>query len=66
MIELSLAIDWALTAIIAFGVALVALRYFKLSPLWALMVGMIVFTGLHFPIPIHTFAARVEVPGNSN
>ena len=62
VIELSLVIDWAVCALVAFGAAFVALRYFKLSPLWALAIGMLVFTGLNFPIPVHTFAAKVAMP----
>jgi len=64
VIDLYFALDWAMGALLAFGAAFVALRYFKLSPLWALTIGMIVFTGLHFPLQTH--AARVGVPRNSN
>ena len=56
-ISMSLAIDWAIGAAIAFAAAFVALRFFKLSPLWALIIGMVVFTGLQFPLTTH--AVRV-------
>ena len=62
-INLSLAIEWAVAAIVAFGAALVALRYFKLAPLWALIVGMAIFTGLQFPITTH---ATVVMPKHSD
>jgi hypothetical protein len=64
VIELSLIIGWAIGAVIAFGAAFIALRYFKLSPLWALIIGMVIFTGIQFPFPLYTTAARVEVPKN--
>jgi hypothetical protein len=38
-INLSLAADWAIGAAIAFGAAFVSLRYFKLSPLVALIIA---------------------------
>jgi hypothetical protein len=59
-VNTSLAIDWAIGAVIAFAAALVALRYFKPSPLWALMIGMVIFTGLQFPITTH--AVRIDMP----
>jgi len=62
-INLSLAMEWAVAAIVAIGVALVALRYFKLSPLWALIVGMVIFTGLQFPITTHV---TLPMPRHSN
>lgn len=56
--------EWLFGALIAFGAAFVALRYFKLSPLWALIIGMVVFTGLNFPLTTH--AVRVDMPVRVN
>ncbi len=64
MIDLSLAIEWAVAAVAASGAAFVALRYFKFSPLWALIIGMVVFTGLQFPIQTH--AVKLVMPRNLN
>jgi hypothetical protein len=66
VLDQSMMIDWAVGAVIAFGAAFVALRYFKLSPLWALIIGMVIFTGLDFPFPIMMTHAVVVVPKNSN
>lgn len=63
-LDQSLVLDWLIGASLAFGAAFVALRYFKLSPFWALLIGMLVFTGMHFPIQTH--AALVEVPRPTN
>ena len=63
-VNLSLAADWAIGAAIAFGAAFVALRYFKLSPLVALIIGMVIFTGLQFPITTHM--TKLVMPRSSN
>ena len=63
-LDQSLVLDWLIAALIAFGIAFVALRYFKLSPFWALLIGMLVFTGLHFPITTH--ATMLVMPKASN
>lgn len=60
MIDLFFVLDWVVAAALAFGAAFVALRYFKLSPLLALIIGMVIFTGLHFPL--YVFTARVVIP----
>jgi hypothetical protein len=62
-LDQSLVLDWLIGAALAFGVAFVALRYFKVSPFWALLIGMLVFTGLHFPIG--TYATKLVIPRNS-
>ncbi len=64
MIAFLSSIEWIVTAGIAFGVSLIALKIWKLSPLWALLIGMAVFTGLWFPIQTH--AVMLEMPRPSN
>ena len=59
-INLSLAIEWAVAAAISFAAAFIALRYFKLSTLWALVIGMVIFTGLQFPLVTHVTMARIQ------
>ena len=59
-IDLAQAIEWAVAAALAFGAAFVALRYFKLSPIWALAIGMAIFTGLQFPLVTHATVARIQ------
>ena len=54
------ALGWAVCALIGLGAALVALKYFKLSPLWAVVIGMAVFALLQFPIPTH--AVKLDMP----
>jgi hypothetical protein len=63
-INLFLAIEWAVAAAIAFGAAFIALRYFKLSPLWALVVGMVIFTGMQFPLVTHATMAVIHRSSN--
>ena len=46
-------IEWAVSALVALGASLIALRVFKLAPIWALVIGMVIFTGLQFPIQTH-------------
>ena len=60
MIGLLDAMEWGVAALLALGASLIALRVFKLSPVWALVIGMIVFTGLFFPIQTH--AVLLELP----
>ena len=60
-INLSLAIEWAVSAVIAFGAAFVALRYFKATPLWALVIGMVIFTGLRFPLATQATMAVIHM-----
>jgi hypothetical protein len=57
-------LSWAVGALIGLGAALAALKYFKLSPVWAAVVGMTVFTLLRFPIPTH--AVKLDMPLQSN
>ena len=63
-IILSLAIEWAVAAAVAFGAAFIALRYFKLSPLWALVIGMVIFTALQFPLATHATMAVIQTKPN--
>ena len=56
-------IEWAVAASIALGIALIALKYFKLSLVWSLVIGMVVFTVVTFPIPTH--AVKVTIPAPS-
>jgi len=59
-IDPMLAAEWGVSALIALAAALSALRWFKLAPLWAVVIGMVVFTGLQFPIKTH--AVLLEMP----
>jgi hypothetical protein len=54
------AVEWAVAALLALGAALLALRVFKWGPILSLVIGMIVFTGLFFPITTH--AIRLDMP----
>ena len=56
------ALGWAVCALIGLGAALAALKYLKLSPVWALVIGMAVFTLLQFPIPTH--AVKLDIPAS--
>jgi len=58
------ALSWAVGALIGLGAALTALKYFKRSPVWAVVIGMTVFTLLQFPIPTH--AVKLDMPLRSN
>ncbi len=64
MIEFLTAMEWVVSALLALGAALIALKVFKWGPVWALVVGMAVFTGLFFPIQTH--AVRIDLPRPSN
>jgi hypothetical protein len=56
------ALIWAVCGLFGTGAALVALKYFKLSPVWALVVGMAVFAGLQFPIETHAVMHQIPLP----
>ena len=56
-------IDWGMAAGLALVASLIALKVLKLAPLWAVVIGIVVFTGLHFPIMTH---AVIQVPKTSN
>jgi hypothetical protein len=58
------AIAWGTSALVALGASLLALKVFKVPPIWAVVIGIVVFTALGFPIPTH--AVRVDMPQNSN
>lgn len=60
MVEPYQAAEWAFSALLALAVSLVALRFFKLAPTWALIIGTVVFTGLQFPLRTH--AVLLEMP----
>lgn len=60
MIDPLQAAEWVVGAIIALAVAIAALRWLKLSPIWALVIGMAVFAGLTFPIQTH--AIKLDMP----
>ena len=51
---------WGVTAALALCASLLALKVFKLNPLWAVVIGMVVFTGLNFHIPTH--AVLIKMP----
>ena len=53
-------IEWAVAALLALGATLVALRALKLSPTWSVVIGMVVFAGLWFPIRTH--AVKIDIP----
>ena len=56
---------WGTAALIGLGVALFALKVLKLPPIWALILGMVIFAGIQFPIATH--AVRIDMPSkNSN
>ncbi len=46
-------LEWGFTALLELGAAVIALKFFKLNPLWAVAIGMVVFTVLNFHIPTH-------------
>jgi hypothetical protein len=62
MIDPYQAAEWAISALIALAVSLVALRLFKLAPTWALVIGMVVFTGLQFPLRTHAVLPEMPRP----
>jgi hypothetical protein len=53
-------IEWGTAAILALGASLVVLKVFRWTPIWAVVIGMIVFTGLQFPIKTH--AVMIDMP----
>lgn len=53
-------IEWGFAALLALGASIVALKAFKLAPIWAVVIGIAVFTGLQFPIKTH--AVMLEMP----
>jgi hypothetical protein len=53
-------IEWAMAAILALGASLVVLKVFRFAPVWAVVIGMVVFTGLQFPIKTH--AVLIDMP----
>ena len=53
-------IEWGVSAILALGASLIVLKVFRLAPVWAVVIGMIVFTGLQFPIKTH--AVMIDMP----
>ena len=57
--------EWLFTALLAFGAAAI-LKFFKLAPLWALAIGMLVFTGLQFPIQTHAVMLDMPTPTKPN
>ncbi len=61
MIDTFLAIGWGVTALLALGATLVALKVFRLSPVWSLVIGMAVFTVLHFPIDVKLDMPRPSI-----
>jgi len=66
MVMLFNGIEWGTAALLALGAAILALKVFKLSPIWALVVGMVVFTGLQFPIQTHAVKLNMPLPRSSN
>lgn len=53
-------IEWGVAALLALTASIIALRAFKLAPIWAVVIGIIVFTALHFPIQTH--AVKLDMP----
>jgi hypothetical protein len=64
MIAIFNLLGWAFAALLALGASLLALKIFKVAPVWAVVIGIAVFTVLRFPIPTH--AVRVDMPRNSH
>ncbi len=60
MITFLTSVEWVVAALLALGAAILALKVFKVSPIWALVIGMAIFTGLQFPIQTH--AVKVDMP----
>jgi hypothetical protein len=56
------AAEWGVSALIALAAAIAALRWFKLGPIWAVVIGMAVFTGLQFPIRTHAVMLEMPLP----
>lgn len=57
-------LGWGITALLALGASLIALKVFKLPPIWAVVIGMVIFAGLN--IPIKTHAVLQQMPRISN
>jgi hypothetical protein len=55
-------IEWSMAALLALGVTVLALKVFRLAPLWAVVVGMVVFTLLFFPITTHAVLLKMLPP----
>jgi len=55
-------IMWAVTALLSLGVSLIALKMLKLSPLWAVLIGMVVFAAIWFPIRTHAVMIKMPAP----
>ena len=57
-------IEWVISDLLAFGIAFIALRKFKVSPVWAIVIGIVVATALLFPIQTH--AIKLDLPDPSS
>jgi hypothetical protein len=57
-------IEWGVGALLALGASFIALKVFKLAPLWAVVIGIVVFTGLQFPIKTHAVLIHVPPPNS--
>ena len=57
-------IEWGVAALLSLAASLIALRAFKLAPMWAVVIGIIVFTVLHFPIQTH--AVKLDMPASKS
>ena len=53
-------IEWGIAALLSLGATLIALKVFKLAPAWAVVIGIVVLTGLY--LPLRTHAVRIEIP----
>jgi uncharacterized membrane protein YjjB (DUF3815 family) len=53
-------LEWALAALLALVVSLIAIKRFKMRPIWAFFIGAAIFACLTIPIPTH--AVRVDMP----
>lgn len=62
MIIFFTALGWLIAGLLGLGAAILALKVFKLSPIWALIIGMVVFAGLQFPIQTHAVKLDMPVP----
>ncbi|HWU25863.1 MAG TPA: hypothetical protein VN154_05615 [Rhizomicrobium sp.] len=60
MIDPYQAAEWGFNVLLALGLSVIALRVFKMAPVWALVIGMVVFTGFQFPFRTH--AVLLEIP----
>lgn len=55
-------LEWTTAALLALGAAMLALKVFRLAPVWSLVIGMAVFTGLWFPIQTHAVMLAMPRP----